>query len=161
MPKPGPRPLPDKVIEMRGRANKKAPRPEIKPDPGLPAPPPELPPRARAVWNYLAPELDKNALLTRRDREAFAFLCIDAAIAYYALRDLQPDRRKGVKVLELDESHDRTRRHPSLMAYRQAVESYRRWCAEFGLTPSSRVGMTGGLPSLPDDGDEDDDELFG
>jgi len=164
--KPGPRPLPNNVHQLNGNPSNKPPRPEVKVDPIAPAMPKWLSKRGKANWKYLAPELEKNALLTKRDREAFAFLCEEAAIAQGALLAMRPvDPETGKQspdfvLLDTDPNHNnRLRRHPALIIFNGAIASYRRWCAEFGLTPASRVGLgvPGGLPPIVRDSDEDDE----
>lgn len=155
-----------RVIELHGNPSKvdveKRGAREVRPDPIRPSPPDWLThPYARALWRYLAPELEKDALLTKRDRETFAFLCTDAAIAVDAVRAMQPDRRKGFAVVEIDEGHQgRTRRHPALIVYGQAVARFLRLAAEFGLSPKMRLPLEIGAEAVDDDDDEDD-ELFG
>lgn len=154
-----------RVIELHGNdghhnVEARAAR-EIKPDPIAPSPPEWLSPGARAVWRYLAPELERDALLTRRDREAFAFLCTEADLAATALGLMRPDRRKGYDLLDVDEGHQgRTRRHPALMAYAQATARFERWARHFGLSPLTRIPLELGAPAPPAD-DEDDDALEG
>lgn len=159
------RPLPATIHELRGNPGKRKRPPELKPDPIMPEMPAWLSPIGRATWKYLAPELGKHALLTRRDREAFAMLCEDVAIARAALDTMRPDKRKGYAVIEEDPDQGRhkgrTKRATAFAVYRASVDSYRRWCVEFGLSPRARVGFdpTGGLPAPPGD-DDDDDDLF-
>jgi P27 family predicted phage terminase small subunit len=155
-----------RVIELHGNPSKvnvdeKAAR-EVRPDPVLPSPPAWLrDPVALATWKYLVPELEKDALLTKRDRDTFAHLCATAGIAAEALKLLQPNKSRPMRLLEVDESHQgRTRRHPALIVYRGALEDYRKLAVEFGLSPRMRLGLELGGAPVPDDGDEDDDELF-
>jgi P27 family predicted phage terminase small subunit len=155
-----------RVIELHGNPSKvdveKRAAQEVRPDPIAPSPPSWLrDPVALATWKYLALELEADALLTKRDRETFAFLCSEVSIAAAALKALQPNKSKPMVLLEIDESHQgRTRRNPALMVYGQAVERYRRLAAEFGLSPRMRLPLE--LTAAPVvDGDEDeDDDLF-
>lgn len=152
-----------RVIELKANPGKvdidARARKEVRPDPIAPPPPSTLSPAARAVWRFLAPELERDALLTRRDRNSFAHLCECAAIADQALRDMRPDRRKGYVLLDVDESHQgRTRRHPLLMVYRGALEDYLKLSARFGLTPRDRIPLELGAPAGPPPADEDEDD---
>lgn len=155
-----------RVIELHGNDGhhnvpERAGR-EIVPDPIAPRPPEWLSPGARSVWRYLAPELERDALLTRRDREAFAFLCTEADLARTALDQMRPDRRKGYELLDVDEGHQgRTRRHPALMAYAQATARFERWARHFGLSPLTRIPLELGAPAPAADEDEDEDDLEG
>lgn len=155
------------VIELHGNAakvdvEKRAAR-EVRPEPIAPRPPTWLRDRvALATWKYLAPELEKDALLTKRDREAFAHLCASVGIAAEALKAIQPNKSKAMVLLEVDESHQgRTRRHPALMIYRGALEDYLKLSARFGLTPKDRIPLEVGAPAPDDDDDDEDDDLYG
>lgn len=153
-----------RVIELHGNPSKTnvdaRAKKEIKPDPIAPRPPEWLSPGARSVWRYLAPELERDALLTRRDRELFAFLCTEADLAVTALGLMRPDKRKGYVLLDVDEGHQgRTRRHPALMAYAQATQRFAALARHFGLSPMTRIPLELGAPAAPppdpDDGDDD------
>jgi P27 family predicted phage terminase small subunit len=142
-------------------------RRDVRPDPIAPEPPAWMSKRGRAVWTFLAPELEKNALLTKRDREAFAFCCEEAAVAQTALLTLRgPDNNYG-NILEIDKSHqNRVRRHPAWIVYTQAVASFRTWAKAFGLTPNARIGLllggaTAAGPGLGADEDDGDESVFG
>lgn len=157
-------PLSAKVINLRGNASKidvdERESKEVRPDPVVPDQPDWLTPRARAIWRYLAPELERDALLTKRDRETFAFLCTEAALAIDCLDAMRPDRRKGFVILEPDPGHGgRTRRHPALIAYGTSVGRYLMLAREFGLSPRMRLPLEVGGEIPPDD--EDDDDLEG
>jgi P27 family predicted phage terminase small subunit len=160
--KSGPKPKPAALKLLAGNPGGRPIPPEIKPDPIAPDAPPWMSKRGKAVWAYLSKELKKNALLTRRDRESFAFLCEDAAIAQEALLAMR-GKGNSYDLVENDAGHqNRVRRHPAFIVYAQAVAAYRRAAAEFGLTPSSRVGLGepgGGSIGVGDD-DEDDESLF-
>jgi P27 family predicted phage terminase small subunit len=160
-----PSPSSAKVIELRGNPSKvnveRRAEKEVRPDPIVPTAPDWLPPRARSIWRYLSPELERDALLTKRDRETFAFLCAEAALAVDCLQAMRPDRRKGFVVLEVDKSQqDRTRRHPALIAYGASVQRYLLLAREFGLSPRMRLPLEVGPDAPADDGDDEDDELF-
>lgn len=154
-----------RVIELHGNDSKipakdleKRSDREIRPDPIAPRAPADLSPGGRAVWRHLAPELESDALLTVRDREAFRFLCESAAIAVQALADMRPDKRRGYVLVDVDEGHQgRTRRHPLLMIYRGALEDYLKLSARFGLTPRDRIPLEVGNPApAGNDGDDED-----
>lgn len=152
-----------RVIELHGNPGKidvdaRAAK-EIRPEPIAPKMPSDLSPGARAVWRYLAPELERDALLTRRDRESFRHLCESAAIAAQALADMRPDKRRGYVLLDVDEGHQgRTRRHPLLMVYRGALDDYLKASARFGLTPRDRIPLEVGSPAPPSGGDDGEDD---
>lgn len=153
-----------RVIELHGNPSKvdvgSRARKEVRPDPIAPTPPAWMThPIAKATWKFLSAELERDALLTRRDRELFAMLCTSAAIAADAAKLLQPDRRKGFALLEVDESHQgRTRRHPALMIWRGALEDYLKLSAKFGLSPRDRIPLELGAPAAPTPADDEDDD---
>jgi P27 family predicted phage terminase small subunit len=154
-----------RVIELHGNPSKidvdaRATR-EVRPDPIVPSPPEWLTPRARALWRYLSPELERDALLAKRDRETFAFLVTEAALAIDCLEAMRPDKRRGYVILEDDPGHGgRTRRHPALIAYGATVQRYLLLAREFGLSPRMRLPLEIGADVPADHGDEDDDDLF-
>jgi P27 family predicted phage terminase small subunit len=136
---------------------------DVRPDPIVPNPPNWLSKRGRDVWKFLA--LEKSALLTKRDREAFAFLCEEAVVAQIALLRLRGSSNNYDDLLQSDPAHaGRLRRHPAWIIYTQAKKAFLDSAKEFGLTPSSRIGLLVGGPSLPagraNDPDDQDEELF-
>lgn len=152
-----------RVIELHGNPGKHdtaaRAQKEVRPDPIAPAPPSWLTPGARAVWRYLAAELERDALLTKRDRELFAFLCTEADLAVTALELMRPDKRKGYVLLDVDEGHQgRTRRHPALMAYAQATQRFAALAGHFGLSPKTRIPLELGAPPPPPSSDDDEDD---
>lgn len=153
-----------RVIELNanpGKADVEArARREVRPEPIAPRPPSWMRhPVARATWRYLAPELERDALLTRRDRDSFGDLCTLRAFIADALDQMQPDKRTGFALLEVDESQKgRVRRNPLLMVYRGALEDYLKLSARFGLTPKDRIPLELGAPAGPPPADEDEDD---
>lgn len=151
-----------RVIELHGNPGKHdtkdRAKKEIRPDPIAPAPPSWLTPGARAVWRYLAAELERDALLTKRDRELFAFLCTAADLAVTCLREMQPDRRKGYVVIEVDSHQGRTKRSPAFIGFMQATERFERFAAHFGLSPKTRIPLELGAPAAPPPSSDDEDD---
>lgn len=136
---------------------------DVRPEPIAPAPPNWLSKRGRAVWEFIAPELEKNALLTKRDREAFGFLCEEGAVAQEALLRMRGSSNTYENLLDTDPNHySRLRRHPAWIIYAQAKNLFLQSAKEFGLTPTSRIGLLvgattptpGGRMNEPDDEDE-------
>lgn len=132
---------------------------DVRPAPIAPAPPNWMSKRGRAIWEFMGPELEKNALLTKRDRDAFAFCCEEVAVAQTALLQMRGPDNNYTDLLEVDRSHqNRLRRHPAWIVYTQATHSFRAWCKEFGLTPNARIGLSLGSPALPTASPNEDDE---
>lgn len=180
--KSGPAPESADVIELKGNrghlskeqiAERRAQ--EIKPRPlRASTPPADLSLYARECWDLHAPELDALGLVTLLDRGSLRLACETYAVARSALDDLKPrkadgtvDRRKKSLVVTVkDENHGGIKRHPALIVLAQFGGEYRRWCAEFGLTPSARISIrpaAGARPSgeVSRDDDDDDSAFFG
>lgn len=178
MPKrPGPPPLPAEVVQLRpghrGAAEVEARR-DSAPAPrplGPPRPPGDLSPDERECWEQLAPELAHLGLLTAMDWGAFRLACEAFGLARAARREMlrrtktgRPDRRSRAAEVLVRDRDGADRRSPAFIVWKQACEEYRRWCIEFGLTPSARVGLrpaAAGVGTERDDRADDDDDLFG
>jgi P27 family predicted phage terminase small subunit len=172
-PGPGRPPLPANVIKMRGASDAKVAErqaQEIRPDPITPRPPKGLSALERECWDLHAPELERFGLLTRLDITSFRLVVCGPYEMAMTFRDAMrpkkadgtPDRRrKALEVVVADAAHHGTpRRHPAYIGWKDSVKAYLAGCREFGLTPSSRVGlrpMVGPAPIL----DDEDDDLFG
>lgn len=134
---------------------------DVRPEPIVPDKPNWLSRRGRGIWDFLAPELEKNALLTRRDRESFGFLCEEGAIAIESLLLLRDPQNGYGNLLDTDKHHqNRLRRNPAWIVYTQAKKTFADSAKAFGLDPRSRVGLLlgGGGVVTPLGGDEDEDE---
>lgn len=165
------------VIELRGNPSKltaaeiEARRAnEVKARPLRPKAPADLAPLERECWDLHAPELERLGLLAVLDAGAFRFACSSYMIARTALETMAPTkadgtpdaRRKGVVVVDVDHGHGgQTKKHPAVAVYFQAVKDYRAWATEFGLTPSSRIGLrpAAGRGAGADSSDADDDDF--
>lgn len=178
MPKrPGPKPQPADVIELRGNrskltdeqlAERRASTPA--PKPLAPKAPKDLSPVARECWQHHASELEHLGLLTVLDGAAFRLACEAYALAVAALGEMRPKkadgtpdgRKRGFEVLLRDKDHE-PRRHPAFIVWKQATDEYRSWCSEFGMTPSARVGLRPGasVGTVADDDEDDDSAFFG
>lgn len=176
----GPKAQPAKVIRLRGNRSKLSERElaereasEVKPRPVSTQAPADLSPVELECWKAHAPELNALGLLTVLDVVSFResvcgpYEMIRAAresmMAHPTKSDGTPDRRRKptLQVVTVDSSGV-LRRHPGFLAWKASVELYRMGCREFGLTPSSRVGLRPGAPiGLERDDDEDDEAFFG
>lgn len=177
--RPGPRPHSADVIELNGNRSK-LPADEIearreatpKPQPiRAVTPPADLSTYGRECWDLHAPELDALGLLSVLDRGSFRLACETYALAREALEAMRPTksdgtpdrRRKGLEVIVADKVHGGIKRHPAFLIFDSASRSYQRWCGEFGLTPSARIGLrpaAGGRPLPGDEDPADDDRSF-
>lgn len=178
--KPGPPPMTADVIELTGNRSKLSAEEieerrerEVKARPLHLDPPKSLSPFARECWEAHAPELEALGLLTVLDRGSFELACETYGLARQALEDLRPRRADGEpdartnrrQVVDVDRGHaGNLRKHPAFAVFNMASNSYRGWCAEFGLTPSSRVALRPGRAGGPvagESGADGDDAFFG
>ncbi|KKL54928.1 hypothetical protein LCGC14_2260500, partial [marine sediment metagenome] len=128
-------PKPSHLTLIEGNPGKRAiNRNEPKPQPIAPPCPAWLDYEAKAEWKRVAPELERLGLLTIVDRAALAAYCI----AWSHLRKAQEKLQKGDII------------SPYFTVVQRAQEKVRQFCAEFGLTPSSRGRM-----SVPEGGEKD------
>lgn len=157
--------------EIARRAEEEA---AVRPRPLTPRKPAGLSRYAGEFWDETVPELVRLGLISVVDSPGFVLAAESYALARTALEELVPRkadgtpdaRRRGARtVVEVDRVHGgMLKRHPAVMVYMQASGDYRRWCAEFGLTPSARMGLlkisspTGRRGGGVDDGDGDDVE---
>lgn len=156
--------------EIKARAAAEA---ATKPAPVRPKKPAWLSTYAAEAWDAHARELERLALLTKIDAGAFALAMESYALARQALEDLRPrtktgavdQRTKKLTTTEVDRVHGgMLKKHPSVAVYLQASGDYRRWCVEFGLTPSARLGLRpargGGAPAGSGGEEGDDGDAF-
>lgn len=170
--KSGPVPQSADVVEIRGNRSKLSKEQieqrraqEVKARPLRPKAPADLAPLERECWDQHAPELERLGLLSVLDAGAFRFACTSYMIAVSAVAEMRPKkadgtpdaRKKGVSVVDVDRVHGgMLKKHPAAAVYFQAVADYRRWCVEFGLTPSSRIGLRPAAGSAAGGGSSDD-----
>lgn len=144
---------------------------EVKAGPLHLDPPGHLSPFARECWDKHAPELEALGLLTVLDQGAFELACECFSIARQALEELRPRRADGGadqrthrrEVIDVDHGHaGNLKKHPAFTVFNMAQNSYRGWCSEFGLTPSSRVSLRPGRAggTVGDETGADGDDLF-
>jgi P27 family predicted phage terminase small subunit len=176
--KPGPPKLPADVIALHGNKSKlsdeeleerRREEAALRPAPIRPSKPAWLSTYASEAWDQHAAQLERLGLLTKIDAGSFALAMETFALARYALEDLRPrtatgtvDRRtKKLTTTEVDRVHGgMLKKHPSVAVFTSAQAAYLRWCVEFGLTPSARMGLrparsagAAGRGGAGDDGD--------
>ncbi len=141
--KPGPRPVPTAIREVRGNP-RRHPLPENEPMPttGIPERPDDLDDVAAAAWDRLAALLDGMHVLTVADGEALAHLCMDISMLEDAAQTLKnlPVPKLGSRLLTKSGNGVVTISplYRIVHAQRKAI---REWLREFGLTPASRTGV--------------------
>jgi P27 family predicted phage terminase small subunit len=108
---------------------------EPTPAPGRPEPPADMEGAARAVWDYIVPELDAMNLVTRPDRDQIAAYCEAVALHAQALAFI---RKAGVLIRDRDKA---VRVNPAARVVNAQQRSMLLWAREFGLTPSARAHL--------------------
>jgi len=151
--KVGRKPKPAAVKELAGNPGKRAIKPEVKPESIRPRVPTHLSKDARRCWDYLAPKLFDLGLLTRLDRETLAAYCES-----YALW-VEAKEKVNTSGLVLKTMNGNLIQNPYLSIANKARDSMVKIGAEFGLSPSSRVGLPSKDGGDPLEGDLSD--LFG
>lgn len=135
----GPRPQPTQLRVLNGNPGKR-PLPESEPEPQslaiVPDPPDWLGDIARQVWIDDAPRLRAIGLLTELDLRAFALYCE----AWQELFDAKKQIDESGLIATSEKGGEY--QHPAVGIKNKAIERIRRLGAEFGMTPSSRTGIT-------------------
>jgi len=137
MSKPGPRPTPTGVLQLRG-SWRAAGRSDAAVKPSRPACPRWLGAEARKKWKQLVPELAKLGILTTVDREALARYC-DTWALWRRMREHV--EKYGVSYpLRTDDGEVKCfQQFPEVGAMHKLALLLGRLEAEFGLTPSART----------------------
>ena len=135
----GPAPKPDKLKALEGNPGKRklnldAPEPE-----GLPACPSTLSSVAKNEWKRIAKDLHDLGLLSKIDRAALAVYC-DAYDKWLKATETLDSEGLTVKYINKFGAENVIARPEVNIAtkYAQIIKSF---CAEFGLTPSSRCRL--------------------
>ena len=92
--------------------------------------------KAKALWNYLGPELEELGLLTVADRDAFAtyvWLCAQC-------ESLAKDIDENGSIHITPNGHRQPKAEVSML--REFLKLKKSLAQEFGLTPSSRVRLS-------------------
>lgn len=140
---PGRKPKSERLKVLQGRPGKRPLTNEPKPPPVAPECPDWLADEAKAEWRRVAPKLERLGLLTEIDRTALAAYCQE----YARWVEAEAVLAKEGTVVKTEKGYLYQR--PELGIARKALQSIKGWCAEFGLTPSSRARMN--LPEQPEE----------
>jgi P27 family predicted phage terminase small subunit len=142
--KRGTKPKPTHLKLVTGNPGKRALNDaEVKPDPLIPDPPPELSADARVEWEVISKRLLAAGILTAIDRAALAAYCqaygrwvqAERALAEMAKRDLITTG------LLIKTTNGNAIQNPLVGTANKAMSDMVRYAAEFGMTPSSRSGI--------------------
>lgn len=147
---PGRKPKPTHLKVLEGNPGKRPlPRNEPKPQPVPPKRPAWLTGEGRREWEQVVPELSRLGLLTKVDGAALAGYCQSWADYVETTRFL----KKHGRTFETPNGYVQQR--PEVSIAQKSLQLVKAFCAEFGLTPSSR-----GRLSLPGEKDDDFDGLL-
>lgn len=143
----GPLPKPTALKVLEGNPGKRPlNRAEPKPRPVAPKCPAWLLLEAKREWRRVAPELERLGLLTVVDGTALAGYCQ----AYARWREAEAALSEHGLTFATDKGYVCVR--PEVAIAQRSLQLVKGFCAEFGLTPSSRGRMT--LPEVDDGGDD-------
>ncbi|MGX9426401.1 MULTISPECIES: phage terminase small subunit P27 family [Bradyrhizobium] len=150
---PGPPPEHPHLRLLRGNPGKR--RLRVPPEPAraeeCPPPPDHLNAYAKEVWQQIAPELHRLNLLTVLDVGPLAAYC--AATAQFrqaeeAIQRMAEQDERG-HALTIEGSAGSQVTNPLLRIASQAMADMQRLGAQFGLTPSGRLRLSGITPPPP------------
>lgn len=151
----GPKPKPTHLKVLEGNPGKRPlPQNEPMPVPVAPKPPAWLDPIAKKLWKHLAPQLEVLGLLTAVDGAAFEAACQNYAVwvkceKYLKENGLTVEIKKTNGTGEEYTSYVQQR--PEVSIGNKALQAFKAFCAEFGLTPASRTR----IDIKPPDAEED------
>ena len=122
-----------KVIE--GNPGKRPlPTREPKPAPIAPKCPVDIDKNAKATWKKLAPMLERMNLISEVDGYSLSDLCQIRSRIVEVRKEIDRLKRLGV------EDHVQDLK-PYYVAERALYDQYRKYAADFGLSPRHRVGL--------------------
>ena len=153
----GQTPIPPGLKILAGRGNGRdsggrlVPAPPVL-DRGLPDPPGWLPVAARAMWDWLAPQIDELGAIKPQDGLILATLCETAAAYSTAIADVA----ENGQVLTTEKT-GMAHKNPALAIAETARRDLLRLCREFALTPLAESL----LAKLPRDEDDENDPFAG
>jgi P27 family predicted phage terminase small subunit len=140
----GPSPQPTALKVLRGNpGHQRLNRREPKPRPVAPKCPAWLDHDAKREWRRILPELDRVGLLTSVDMAALAGYCQ----AFSRWKEAERVLTEEGLVFSTEKGYLVPR--PEVAIAKTYLGFVKTFCAEFGLTPSSRGRMT--LPEVDDD----------
>jgi len=157
MGKPGPKPTPKEILANRGswRAKKKD-KPKLSitkfPEAGAQEGRPDIPPwvkgEALTEWNWICGRLENMGILAEVDRTMLELYVkaylewreADKLVKSLLVKTNQKTTTKADGTIE--ESGGNIIQHPALSIRNNAWERLKKVCAEFGMSPSARAGLS-------------------
>ena len=134
----GRKPKPTALKRLQGNPGRR-PLPENEPEPqalkSMPRAPSYLDVEGRKFWKEIGAELLEVGLITELDLSAFAACCV----AYSRWRQAQKDLNGADLIYTTDTGFKRP--NPVISIERNYFDEMLKMLCQFGLTPSSRVGL--------------------
>lgn len=150
MAKTGRPPKPTALKVLEGNPGKRPlPQNEPKPKPLAPKRPAWLTGEGKKMWERLSPELERLGLLTVIDGETFAAMCARWKTFVECERYLKKNGLTHIYINTLGAKNELER--PQVKIGQKALDQFKAFCTEFGLTPSSRTR----IEVAPPEGAED------
>ncbi len=145
----GRKPKPTSLKVLEGNPGKRPlPQNEPKPRPIAPQRPSWLTGEGKKMWDKLAPELERLGLLTTVDGEAFAAACQCWKIFVDCQRYL---KKYGMTYTYINKAGaENELERPHVRIAQKALDQFKAFCTEFGLTPSSRTRIDAKQPEEED-----------
>lgn len=161
----GPAPKPTHLKVIQGNPGK---RPfnldEFRPDTAIPVAPRHLKGEALKEWKRITVELAKYGMISEVDRDALAMICTlwgrhvtaENLIERMAKKELQELKKNGKPAtlatggLFVKTPNGFPVQSPWVSVSNKAMEMYRMFLSEFGLSPAQRTRVTPGNPLQPD-----------
>ncbi|MGY8679790.1 phage terminase small subunit P27 family [Bradyrhizobium sp. UFLA05-153] len=142
---PGPTPEHPHLRLLKGNPGKRRARvpPEAQSANVCPEPPKQLSDRAKKEWRAIAPELHRLGLLTVLDVGPFAAYC--SAMAHWRTAEEAIGRLDSLTIT----TKSGQRMHPLVRIASQAANDALKFGAHFGLSPISRLRLSGMEPPKP------------
>lgn len=138
----GRKPTPTNLKLIRGNPGKRPIRmDEFRPERGIPSCPRHLKGEARKEWKRITEELDKYGMISAVDRGALAIMCScwGRYVAAEEMIEKAAESAPGSAGLFVKSPNNFPIQSPWLAVSNKAMEQYKSYCTEFGLTPASRV----------------------
>ena len=133
MAKRGPKPLPTKILKVRGSRHLERRRDYKRPKSEIPAMPDSLSTDAKKIWNRVVLVLAQNGLLTQLDGDVLGAYCETVAEYWQALKFCKNPllKTKAGNIIQ----------NPAIGIKNKARDAMVKIAAQFGMTPSARSSL--------------------
>jgi P27 family predicted phage terminase small subunit len=148
----GRKPTPTALKLIAGNPGKRKLRTdEFRPYAEIPRAPRHLKGEALKEWRRVAGELDRYGMISAVDRGALAMLCTCWAryVAAEEMIEKAAEQAPGSYGMFVKTPNNFAVQSPWLAVSNKAMEQYKVFCAEFGLTPSARSRLPTSTTQMP------------